>query len=81
MSTATPAVTIEIRPATAADASEITDIYNQGIRSRLATFETRERTIAEVWFDTEEHAEAAGFTRFRRLDVEHSVNAFYEVRP
>lgn len=48
MSTATPAVTIEIRPATAADASEITDIYNQGIRSRLATFETRERTIAEV---------------------------------
>jgi ubiquinone/menaquinone biosynthesis C-methylase UbiE len=28
-----------------------------------------------------EMAEAAGFTRFRRLDVEHSVNAFYEVRP
>ena len=26
-------------------------------------------------------AEAAGFTRFRRLDVDHSVNAFYEVRP
>jgi len=26
-------------------------------------------------------AEAAGFTRFRKLDVEHSVNAFYEVRP
>ncbi|MGB8860335.1 MAG: class I SAM-dependent methyltransferase [Ilumatobacteraceae bacterium] len=25
--------------------------------------------------------EAAGFTRFRKLDVEHSVNAFYEVRP
>lgn len=24
---------------------------------------------------------AAGFTRFRRLDVDHSVNAFYEVRP
>jgi len=23
----------------------------------------------------------AGFTRFRRLDVEHPVNAFYEVRP
>ncbi len=23
----------------------------------------------------------AGFTRFRRLDIEHSVNAFYEVRP
>lgn len=26
-------------------------------------------------------AAAAGFTRFRRLPVEHSVNAFYEVRP
>jgi len=28
-----------------------------------------------------EMAEAAGFTRFRRLDVDHSVNAFYEIRP
>jgi 2-polyprenyl-3-methyl-5-hydroxy-6-metoxy-1,4-benzoquinol methylase len=28
-----------------------------------------------------EMAAAAGFTRFRRLDIEHSVNAFYEVRP
>lgn len=26
-------------------------------------------------------ARAAGFTRFRRLDVDHAVNAFYEVRP
>ncbi len=26
-------------------------------------------------------AERAGFTRFRKLDIEHSVNAFYEVRP
>ncbi|MEY2401887.1 MAG: hypothetical protein QOJ08_1998 [Ilumatobacteraceae bacterium] len=26
-------------------------------------------------------AEEAGFTRFRKLDVEHSVNAFYEIRP
>lgn len=23
----------------------------------------------------------AGFTRFRRLDVDHPVNAFYEIRP
>ena len=23
----------------------------------------------------------AGFTRFRRLDIDHSINAFYEVRP
>lgn len=28
-----------------------------------------------------EMAEVAGFTRFRKLDVDHSVNAFYEVRP
>lgn len=28
-----------------------------------------------------EMAAAAGFTRFRRLDIEHSLNAFYEVRP
>jgi hypothetical protein len=26
-------------------------------------------------------AEAAGLTGFRTLDIEHSVNAFYEVRP
>jgi 2-polyprenyl-3-methyl-5-hydroxy-6-metoxy-1,4-benzoquinol methylase len=26
-------------------------------------------------------AETAGFTRFRKLDIEHAVNAFYEVRP
>jgi hypothetical protein len=28
-----------------------------------------------------EMASAAGFTRFRRLDVDHPVNAFYEIRP
>jgi 2-polyprenyl-3-methyl-5-hydroxy-6-metoxy-1,4-benzoquinol methylase len=26
-------------------------------------------------------AETAGFTRFRRLDIEHPINAFYEIRP
>ncbi len=26
-------------------------------------------------------AETAGFTRFRTLDVDHAVNAFYEIRP
>lgn len=26
-------------------------------------------------------AEEAGFTRFRKLDIDHAVNAFYEVRP
>ncbi len=29
----------------------------------------------------EEMARAAGFSRFRRLDVDHPVNAFYEIRP
>jgi 2-polyprenyl-3-methyl-5-hydroxy-6-metoxy-1,4-benzoquinol methylase len=28
-----------------------------------------------------EMAEQAGFTRFRKLDIDHNVNAFYEVRP
>jgi 2-polyprenyl-3-methyl-5-hydroxy-6-metoxy-1,4-benzoquinol methylase len=28
-----------------------------------------------------EMAKEAGFTRFRRLDIEHALNAFYEVRP
>jgi 2-polyprenyl-3-methyl-5-hydroxy-6-metoxy-1,4-benzoquinol methylase len=28
-----------------------------------------------------EMARAAGFTRFRRMDVDHPINAFYEVRP
>jgi 2-polyprenyl-3-methyl-5-hydroxy-6-metoxy-1,4-benzoquinol methylase len=37
----------------------------------LGLSENRARQMAEV----------AGFTRFRRLPVEHSVNAFYEVRP
>lgn len=29
----------------------------------------------------EELARAAGFTSFRRLDIDHAVNAFYEIRP
>jgi phosphinothricin acetyltransferase len=41
------------RAATRDDAGAITRIYNEGIRGRGATFETRERTAAEVlaWFD------------------------------
>jgi phosphinothricin acetyltransferase len=44
---------IAVRPATPADAEAITRIYNEGIRGRGATFETRERTTADVlqWFD------------------------------
>jgi hypothetical protein len=26
-------------------------------------------------------SQAADFTRFRRLDIDHGINAFYEVRP
>jgi len=26
-------------------------------------------------------AVTAGFSRFRKLEIEHSLNAFYEVRP
>lgn len=42
-----------VRHATAADAEAICAIYNDGIRGRGATFETRERTVDEVrlWFD------------------------------
>lgn len=29
----------------------------------------------------EDMARSAGFSQFRRMDVEHSINAFYEVRP
>ncbi len=41
------------RPATPADAAAIARIYNQGIEDRVATFETRPRSAAEVtrWFD------------------------------
>jgi L-amino acid N-acyltransferase YncA len=41
-----------LRSARPADAPRIAEIYNQGIRGRMATFETRERTAADVlqWF-------------------------------
>ena len=37
-----------IRAARAADAGAIADIYNEGIATRLATFETEPRTAADV---------------------------------
>ena len=42
-----------IRSAVRSDAPALREIYNQGIAERQATFETRERTPAEVeaWFD------------------------------
>jgi L-amino acid N-acyltransferase YncA len=39
---------IIIRPARAEDAERIASIYNEGIRARVATFETRERTASDV---------------------------------
>lgn len=41
------------RSATPHDADAIARIYNEGIRDRVGTFETRERTLADVraWFD------------------------------
>jgi phosphinothricin acetyltransferase len=42
-----------VRAATESDADVIAAIYNQGIHDRVGTFETRERTPADVrqWFD------------------------------
>jgi L-amino acid N-acyltransferase YncA len=44
---------MKTRPATLADAAAIARIYNQGIEDRVATFETRLRTAADIekWFD------------------------------
>jgi L-amino acid N-acyltransferase YncA len=44
---------LSIRPATKADAPAVARIYNEGIRGRQATFETRERTADDVaeWMD------------------------------
>lgn len=41
------------RAATPADSAAITEIYNQGIEDRIATFESRPRDIGEIegWFD------------------------------
>jgi L-amino acid N-acyltransferase YncA len=49
--------TLTARPATHEDAAAITEIYNQGIEDRIATFETEPRSAADIasWF---EHAHA-----------------------
>lgn len=46
-----------IRPAIAADAAAIAEIYNEGIRDRVATFEVRERTPEEIlpWLGSPRH--------------------------
>ncbi|RAK62471.1 arsinothricin resistance N-acetyltransferase ArsN1 family A [Phenylobacterium kunshanense] len=45
---------LKVRPARREDAAAITEIYNQGIEDRIATFETEPRAVAaiEAWFDT-----------------------------
>ena len=44
---------LRVRLATAADCAAVAEIYNEGIRGRMATFETAERAEADVrgWFD------------------------------
>jgi L-amino acid N-acyltransferase YncA len=39
---------VTVRPATAGDAEALAAIYNEGIEDRVATFETRPRSVAEV---------------------------------
>jgi len=48
---------MNIRAAVKTDASAIADIYNQGIRRRIATFETQERSEADIllWFERENY--------------------------
>src|SRR5260370_5219687 len=44
---------MQVRSATPNDATAIANIYNQGIEDRVATFETRFRSVEDVqaWFD------------------------------
>lgn len=51
------ATRLTARPARRADATAITEIYNEGIEDRVGTFETEPRTVdqIEAWFD---HAKA-----------------------
>jgi len=48
---------ISVRPAQRLDAAAIVAIYNEGIRSRRSTFETRERTTDDIlrWFDSPQY--------------------------
>jgi phosphinothricin acetyltransferase len=51
------ATPVMVRAATVADAPAIAAIYNEGIRSRASTFETRERTVDDIatWFKPSPH--------------------------
>jgi phosphinothricin acetyltransferase len=50
-------MSVNVREAAAGDVAAIAEIYNEGIRGRTATFETRERTAADVrhWLGHAEH--------------------------
>ena len=50
-------VALVVRPARTTDAPAIATIYNAGIRGRMATFETRERTADDIqaWFANGSH--------------------------
>ena len=50
-------MSLEIRPARPDDAAAIAAIYNEGIRGRQATFETRERQPEDLlaWFDATQY--------------------------
>jgi L-amino acid N-acyltransferase YncA len=52
-SKATPNGALATRPAHREDAAAITEIYNEGIEDRIATFETEPRNVADIrpWFD------------------------------
>lgn len=45
---------LNVRPANDDDCEAIASIYNEGIDDRIATFETRHRTVTEIaaWLDT-----------------------------
>ncbi len=53
----TPAALVTVRLAAPSDAGAIARIYNQGIEQRIATFETRLRTPADLasWFNDPQH--------------------------
>lgn len=52
-----PGGDLAVRPARLDDAGAIAEIYNEGIRDRVATFETRERTAADIapWIERRRH--------------------------
>jgi len=41
-------MTVTCRPARRGDGSAITEIYNQGIEDRIATFETEPRSVFDI---------------------------------